>query len=152
MTVDHYRRLGVTHNASRDEIHRAYRRMARRLHPDAHGGAVDPEMLAVNEAWHVLSDNGRRSAYDAKLRNEATRSTTSHPPPPPPSGPNWRPFGDGSDAGDDFIDDDVFFDLPVDTAASRRWMVLITFTMVAAAVLLTALFVYAFIRSGSTGR
>ena len=40
----------------------------------------------------------------------------------------------------------------VDTAASRRWMVLITFTMVAAAVLLTALFIYAFIRSGSTGR
>ena len=37
-----------------------------------------------------------------------------------------------------------------ETVAVRRWMVLITFTMIAAAVLLTALFVYAFMRSGTT--
>jgi curved DNA-binding protein CbpA len=154
MTVDHYRRLGVTRTASHDEIRRAYRRMARRLHPDTHGGAVDPEMIAVNEAWRVLSDKSRRSAYDAKLRGESTTPprasySASNPPPPPTE---WRPFVDGRDRDDDFVDDDAFFDRHIDTAASRRWMVLITFTMVAAAVLLTALFVYAFIRSGSTGR
>jgi curved DNA-binding protein CbpA len=148
VTVDHYRRLGVTNTATHDEIHRAYRQMARRLHPDAHGGAINPEMLAVNEAWRVLSDKSRRSAYDAKLRSESRK--TSSPPPPP--GANWRPYVDGRDADDDLADDDAFFDPTIYTAASRRWMVLITFTMVAAAVLLTALFVYAFIRSGSTGR
>jgi curved DNA-binding protein CbpA len=149
MTVDHYRRLGVTHTATHDEIHRAYRRMARRLHPDARGGAVDPEMLAVNEAWHVLSDKSRRSAYDAKLRTESTKGSAQAPPPPRAE---WRPFTDKHDGDDGFVDDDAFFDRMVDTAASRRWMVLITFTMVAAAVLLTALFIYAFIRSGSTNR
>ena len=37
-----------------------------------------------------------------------------------------------------------------ETVAVRRWMVLITFTMIAAALLLTALFIYAFMRSGTT--
>ena len=37
-----------------------------------------------------------------------------------------------------------------ETIAVRRWMVLITFTMIAATVLLAALFVYTFMRSGST--
>jgi curved DNA-binding protein CbpA len=167
MTVDHYGRLGVTRTATHDEIRQAYRRLARRLHPDTHGGAVSAEMVAVNEAWRVLSDKGRRSAYDAKLRVESSNSSPPSSRPPsrsasrPASGPgsqppprtDWRFAGDvDDDFGDAFVDDETFLGREVDTVASRRWMVLITFTMIAAAVLLTALFVYAFVRSGSTAR
>lgn len=152
MTVDHYGRLGVTRSASHDEIRRAYRVMARRLHPDTHGGAVSAEMLAVNEAWRVLSDTSRRTAYDAKLRVESNNSSQWSAAPhssaaPPSPGTDWR-FANEADDG--FVDDEEFLGPEVYTVASRRWMALITFTMIAAAILLTALFVYAFIRSGTT--
>src|SRR5688500_6811551 len=50
--------LGVAGDASADEIHAAYRRLARRLHPDM-GGADLAEMARVNAAWKVLGDPGR---------------------------------------------------------------------------------------------
>src|SRR6476659_8042296 len=64
----HYQLLGVAPTASVDEIRAAYRRLARALHPDAHGGIAAPAMASVNEAWRVLSDPGRRANYDATLR------------------------------------------------------------------------------------
>ena len=143
MMVDHYGRLGVTRTATHDEIRSAYRRLAQRLHPDTHGGVVSAEMVAINEAWRVLSDKGRRSAYDAKLRTDTATATVAPP--------QWAPWsGDDDDDDDDFIDDDAFLGPMAETVAVRRWMVLITFTMIAAAVLLTAVFVYAFMRSGTT--
>ena len=138
MTVDHYGRLGVTRSATHAEIRSAYRSLAQRLHPDTHGGVVSAEMVAVNEAWRVLSDEGRRSAYDAKLRSD----TATAPP------PQWVPWSADPDDDDDFVDDEAFGPM-AETVAVRRWMVLITFTMIAATLLLAALFVYAFMRSGS---
>jgi curved DNA-binding protein CbpA len=143
MTVDHYVRLGVQRSATHAEIRAAYRQLAQRLHPDTHGGVVSAEMVAVNEAWRVLSDEARRSAYDAKLRVD-----TAFVARPAPA--QWSAIDDDDDDG--FVDDDGSFIPMVETVAARRWMVLITFTMIAAGLLLTALFVYAFIRSGSTGR
>ena len=143
MMVDHYGRLGVTRTATHDEIRSAYRRLAQRLHPDTHGGVVSAEMVAINEAWRVLSDKARRSAYDAKLRLDTPTATVTTPP-----RASWS--ADDDDADDDFVDDDAFLGPMAETIAVRRWMVLITFTMIAAAVLLTALFVYAFMRSGTT--
>lgn len=61
----HYEVLGVTRSASTAEIQTAYRAAARRVHPDAGGTAA--AMQRVNEAWHVLRDPGRRSAYDRTL-------------------------------------------------------------------------------------
>ena len=142
MTVDHYGQLGVKRTATYAEIRSAYRQLAQRLHPDTHGGVVSAEMVAVNEAWRVLSDRGRRSAYDAKLRSEMTTVV-------PPQPVAWSAGTDGFD-DDDFVDDDDLLGPMAETVAVRRWMVLITFTMIAAAVLLTILFVYAFMRSGTT--
>ncbi|MEO5837670.1 MAG: J domain-containing protein [Acidimicrobiales bacterium] len=144
MTIDHYRKLGVARTASHAEIRSAYRRLAQRLHPDTHGGVVSAEMIAINEAWRVLSDSGRRSAYDAKLRIDSDTATATVAP------PQWAPFSADDDDDDDFIDDDSFLGPMAETIAVRRWMVLITFTMIAAALLLTALFIYAFMRSGTT--
>ena len=139
MTVDHYGRLGVTRSATHAEIRSAYRSLAQQLHPDTHGGVVSAEMVAVNEAWRVLSDEGRRSAYDAKLRSD----TATVPPPQQ----QWVPWS-ADDDDDDFVDDESFGPM-TETVAVRRWMVLITFTMIAATLLLAALFLYAFMRSGS---
>ncbi|HUP73398.1 MAG TPA: J domain-containing protein [Acidimicrobiales bacterium] len=144
MTVDHYRKLGVARTATHAEIRSAYRQLAQRLHPDTHGGVVSAEMVAVNEAWRVLSDKGRRADYDAKLHSESdpTNATVSST--------QWAPWSGGTE-DDGFVDDDdTFLGSMAETVAVRRWMVLITFTMIAATLLLTALFIYAFMRSPTT--
>ena len=62
---DYYALLGVPRDASHAEIKKAFRRLARELHPDVSG---DPEaghrFRAVAEAYEVLSDPGRRQTYD----------------------------------------------------------------------------------------
>jgi curved DNA-binding protein CbpA len=66
--VDAYLVLGVSRGASRREIVRAYRRLARRYHPDVSGDEQGLErFLAVQEAYEVLSDARARAVHDARL-------------------------------------------------------------------------------------
>jgi molecular chaperone DnaJ len=62
---DYYEVLGLDRGASEDEIRRAYRRLAKQYHPDVNKepGAED-HFKEINEAYAVLSDEERRSAYD----------------------------------------------------------------------------------------
>jgi hypothetical protein len=61
---DPYAILGVPRTASREEIARAYRRVAKRFHPDAATGEPSASMLRINEAWRTLSDAARRAQWD----------------------------------------------------------------------------------------
>jgi len=66
--VDPYRVLGVTPQASGEEIKAAYRSLVKQHHPDA--GGDDTTILALNAAWEVLGDHDRRRHYD---RHQAAR-------------------------------------------------------------------------------
>ncbi|PXY38392.1 molecular chaperone DnaJ [Prauserella flavalba] len=67
---DFYRELGVSSDASQDEIKKAYRKLARENHPDANPGNTEAEtkFKAVSEAYGVLSDTAKRKEYDEARR------------------------------------------------------------------------------------
>ncbi|HEY4498106.1 MAG TPA: DnaJ C-terminal domain-containing protein [Candidatus Paceibacterota bacterium] len=60
---DYYEILGVSRNASREEIKKAYRRLAHEHHPDK-GGGDGEKFKEINEAYQVLSDEEKRRQYD----------------------------------------------------------------------------------------
>jgi molecular chaperone DnaJ len=83
--------LGVRRDASLAEIRTAYRRAARRHHPDTGDGSTSA-MAAIADAWRVLGDPAARRRYDQSLRapQPTTAPTDVHPdrdtaPPPVPT-------------------------------------------------------------------
>ncbi len=84
---DYYSALGVARDASDDDIRKAYRKLARKYHPDVSKEAdADTKMRDINEARDVLSDKEKRAAYD-QLADHVARGGSPdggfHPP------PNW---------------------------------------------------------------
>lgn len=65
MARDYYEILGVPKNANKDDIKKAFRKLAREYHPDVskHDDAED-KFKEINEAYEVLSDDDKRSRYD----------------------------------------------------------------------------------------
>jgi molecular chaperone DnaJ len=63
---DYYKVLGVSKTATPEEVKKAYRKLARKYHPDANKGDADAEnrFKEISEAYDVLSDEKRRKEYD----------------------------------------------------------------------------------------
>jgi len=64
--MDHYSVLGISKNASAEEIKKAYRKLAMEFHPDKNQGNPEAEekFKKINEAYEVLSDPDKKSKYD----------------------------------------------------------------------------------------
>jgi DnaJ domain len=79
---DYYRVLGVARDASTPEIRRAYRRLARRHHPDRNPEPDSPERFrTLAEAYAVLGDADRRARYDHTITPPARRELPRTSPP-----------------------------------------------------------------------
>ncbi len=62
---DYYADLGISRDASAEEIKKAYRRSARRLHPDVNPGPeAEEQFKKVSQAYDVLSDTDKKQSYD----------------------------------------------------------------------------------------
>jgi curved DNA-binding protein CbpA len=74
MKKDYYLILGLTPEATAEEIRSAYRRLAIELHPDLSGFGSD-QFLELQEAYSVLSDPMRRAVYDREAEEIPVRRT-----------------------------------------------------------------------------
>jgi DnaJ-class molecular chaperone len=70
MDKNYYDILGVSNNASHDEIKKAYRRLSLIHHPDKNGNNEDDKFKELNEAYSILSDINTKKQYDNRNANE----------------------------------------------------------------------------------
>ncbi len=104
---DYYEALGVDASAGEAEIKTAYRRLARKYHPDVSKEAgAEERFKAINEAYEVLRDKEKRAAYD-QLKARGYRPGEEFQPPPDFGGQGGFGgfnFQDGGFGGEGFSD------------------------------------------------
>ncbi|MGB2706194.1 MAG: molecular chaperone DnaJ [Candidatus Omnitrophota bacterium] len=107
---DYYEVLGVSKNATSDEIKRAYRKLAVQYHPDKHQGdkGAEEKFKEISEAYEVLSDANKKSTYD-QFGHEGLRGAFGR------GGFSWQDFSHFEDVSDIFGSlGDIFGDFGFD--------------------------------------
>jgi len=104
---DYYKVLGVERTAGEDEIKKAFRKLARKHHPDVNKAAgAAARMQELNEAYDVLRDPAKRAAYDQV--GQGVQGGQEFRPPP-----GWDAgfeFSGGPQSAGDFVDHSDFFE------------------------------------------
>jgi len=98
---DYYKIIGVAEDASADEIKKAYRKLARKHHPDLNTDAgAEAKFKELGEAYEVLKDPAKRAEYDQlRAYGASARGSTFTPPPGWQSGADFKGGGfTGADA------------------------------------------------------
>ncbi len=101
---DYYSILGVEATASAPEIKTAYRRLARKYHPDvSKEKEAEARFKSVNEAYEVLKDPQKRQEYD-RIKANGYRSGEDFRPPPGFGGGSYNDFGSAGGGFSDFFE------------------------------------------------
>jgi len=105
--TDYYNILGVSKNASEDDIKKAYRKLAREHHPDmvkdSDKSSAERKFKEINEAYQVLSDSTKRKQYD-QFGHAGFKSSASGAGPSGFGGFSQGPFSYSYQSGDVNID------------------------------------------------
>lgn len=111
---DYYAILGVDRDATQDDIKRAYRRLARKYHPDVSTDAdAEDQFKALGEAYEVLKDPEKRAAYD-RLGANWREGEQFRPP------PDWDAGFEFSGGGFTGADSEAFSDFFESLFGGRR--------------------------------
>ena len=72
--TDYYEVMGVAREATQDEIKRAYRKLARKYHPDvSDDDNAEVRFKELGEAYNVLKDHEKRAAYEVAIKERNTK-------------------------------------------------------------------------------
>lgn len=95
--INPYEVLNLQPTASKDEIRKAYRTLARKYHPDANPNnkAAEEKFKQINDAYTILSDEVKKADYDRSQRQQSqatssTKTTAAKPRPKRTSNPNVK--------------------------------------------------------------
>ncbi|NQV88376.1 MAG: molecular chaperone DnaJ [Parcubacteria group bacterium] len=110
MSKDYYQTLGIEKSASKEDVKKAFRKLAHEHHPDKKGGN-EAKFKEINEAYSVLSDDKKRSEYDSYGRVFNNNGAGGGPAGAGFEGFDFSGFTGGTGGFQDFDLGDIFGDI-----------------------------------------